>query len=106
MGKTNYFEAYRALLLAFVQDPSNGYRPEGREILSITTARNYSDFWTVKIFYKDEPDAKPKKRSWLVKEGPDTASFDIFVEEVAGWMWVQTQLQIKTLTEKVNAQVQ
>lgn len=96
------YGAFRSLLRAYVQDPANGYRPEGRDIESTQIARHCGDFWTVKITYKDKPDAKPAKLTWLLKPGPDRATFNIHVEEVAGWMWITTQLKIKALTEKAS----
>ncbi|WP_408602060.1 hypothetical protein [Pseudomonas sp. PLMAX] len=103
MGKTDRFASFGPLLRAYVMDQANGCRPEGREVDSITMNRHCGDFWTVKVTYKDRPDAKPRKGNWLVKAGLDAATFDIYVEEVVGWSWIQTQLQIKALNEKASA---
>ena len=97
MEHTDKFASFRVLLEDFVLDPANGYLVEGREVESINTSKPCVDFWTVRLTYKEKQNVKPSKLNWLLKAGPDRATFNIFVEEVAGWMWLKTQQQIKSL---------
>jgi hypothetical protein len=93
------FADFKALLSSFIHDPANGYVPKGREIDSLDMTYT-TDCWVVLVTLKAVDGVKSGLVSRLKAVWSDSTTHNIVAEEVFGWMWRKTQLQIKALHEK------